>query len=52
MTASFERKADAAEEVLEVPRAMDSAVSGGDGDAFGDLWLLMNSHARPIEKVT
>lgn len=38
MTSSSRREADASEEVLEVLRATDAAFSGGDGDAFGDLF--------------
>jgi uncharacterized protein (TIGR02246 family) len=38
VTSSSPREVEAAEEVLEVLRAMDAAFSGGDGDAFGDLF--------------
>jgi hypothetical protein len=67
VTSSSQREADPADAVLEVLRNMDAACSGGHGNAFGDLFtddgrllllyrepviLLMNSHARRIEKVT
>lgn len=38
MTSSSQRQTDAAEDVLGVLRAMDAAFSGGDGEAFGDLF--------------